>query len=123
MKKILLVDDEKVIRDLFSELLEIEFKIEEIDHAEDGIVARTKSLNTKYDLIILDHMMPRLDGSTFLEMLRNTENINQKTPVVMVTANLPTLTSNMETLNNTLYLTKPVNFDKLKRFINMATNK
>ncbi len=121
MKKILLVDDEKVIRDLFSELLEIEFKVEEIDQAEDGIVARTKTLTNKYDLIILDHMMPRLDGSTFLEMLRNTENINRETPVVMVTANLPTLTSNMETLNNTLYLTKPVNFEKLKRFINMAT--
>lgn len=78
--KILVVDDEERIRRLLKMYLEIEeFVVEE---AEDGMSALSKALNTDYDVILLDLMMPGKDGMEVCKELRE----KKTTPVIMLTA-------------------------------------
>ena len=58
--KILVVDDEKLIREVIKEYLVLEdYKV---DEAEDGNEAVEKTKSNDYDLIIMDIMMPNKDG-------------------------------------------------------------
>ena len=59
-----------------------------IDTAFNGDEAIELTKKYKYDIILLDHMMPDKDGiETLKEMKQDPENINKETPVVMLTAN------------------------------------
>jgi len=80
MKKILVADDEDILRILISDTLEDDFEIEE---AEDGKEALEKIRENDYDLIILDYMMPYLTGLEVLEQIRKDQNA---TRVLMLTA-------------------------------------
>lgn len=77
---VLIVDDDKDIR----EIIEIYLMNENIDFisAKDGIDALDKLENNKVDLILLDIMMPRLDGIKACLKIR-TDN---KTPIIMISA-------------------------------------
>ncbi|GGC86987.1 DNA-binding response regulator [Thalassobacillus devorans] len=78
--RVLVVDDEERIRRLIRMYLEREnFEVEE---AEDGDEALTKSLNNDYDVILLDIMMPGKDGIEVCKDLRE----KKATPVLMLTA-------------------------------------
>lgn len=78
--KILVVDDEERIRRLIRMYLEREeFEVEE---AEDGNEALEMALNNNYDVILLDVMMPEMDGIEVCEALRK----EKTTPVIMLTA-------------------------------------
>ena len=79
-KKILVVDDEKPIVDLISFNLKKEGH--EIIEANDGEDGYNKALNEKPDLILLDVMLPKMDGFTVCRKLR--EKI--ATPIIMITA-------------------------------------
>jgi len=65
--KILIVDDEPVIRDILTEFLSIEGY--EIDSAEDGLEAKEKILSGKYNVILSDLKMPNLDGMQLLQFI------------------------------------------------------
>lgn len=79
-KTVLVVDDEERIRRLIRMYLERdEFIVEE---AENGEVALEKALKKDYDVILLDVMMPVMDGIQMCEELRQEKN----TPVIMLTA-------------------------------------
>lgn len=78
--KILLVDDEERIRRLLKMYLKREnYAIEE---AEDGIEALEKALANDYDVILLDLMMPGIDGIEVCRCLRE----KKSTPVIILTA-------------------------------------
>jgi DNA-binding response OmpR family regulator len=66
MSKILLVEDEKVLRDAFMILLDSQDKYD-VDVATNGKEALEHCKKCEYDLILLDLMMPILDGVGFLE--------------------------------------------------------
>jgi len=55
-----MVDDEELIRDLIKEYTSLEDFI--IDEAEDGAIALTLFEKNTYDIVILDVMMPKMDG-------------------------------------------------------------
>ncbi|GEN31841.1 two-component system response regulator ResD [Cerasibacillus quisquiliarum] len=77
---ILVVDDEERIRRLLKMYLEREDFI--IDEAENGQEALELALKNDYDLILLDIMMPEMDGIDVCQELRKEKN----TPVIMLTA-------------------------------------
>lgn len=78
--RILVVDDEERIRRLLKMYLEKEgFAIEE---AEDGEVALRKAIGEQFDLIMLDVMLPRIDGIEVCARLRQVKTI----PVIILTA-------------------------------------
>lgn len=78
--KILVVDDEERIRRLLKMYLERENFL--IDEAEEGNEALQKALKNYYDLIILDLMLPGIDGIEVCRRLRE----KKATPVIMLTA-------------------------------------
>ncbi len=79
-KKLLIVDDEKNIRNVINEYAR--FEGYETDEAEDGMQAVEKCRSNNYDLIIMDIMMPRLDGFSAVKEIRKTKQI----PVIMLSA-------------------------------------
>tara|TARA_B100000579_G_scaffold393022_1_gene369359 strand:- start:177 stop:872 length:696 start_codon:yes stop_codon:yes gene_type:complete len=82
-EKILIVDDEKDIRDLISYNLKKEgFKIKT---AVDGREALEK-IDQSYDLVILDVMMPNLDGFEFCKRIKSSELIYKNIPIIFLTA-------------------------------------
>ena len=71
--KILIVDDEKLIRDVIKTYAEEEnFECLE---AENGLEALDIINKQNIDLIVLDIMMPKMDGMSFLETLKKEKNI------------------------------------------------
>jgi DNA-binding response OmpR family regulator len=80
MKKILLVEDEKKIRWLVKDYLEENNY--EVDEAENGEVAFDMFYNGKYDLVITDIMMPKMNGIDLVKEIR----MFSKIPIIMLTA-------------------------------------
>ncbi len=80
MSKILIIDDEKGIRDILTDMLETEGY--QTEYALGGISGLEMVETKTYDLIILDVMMPDLDGWRVLKEIRGINN----TPVIMLTA-------------------------------------
>ncbi|MEE3893744.1 response regulator transcription factor [Priestia megaterium] len=79
-QRLLLVDDEDRIRRLLKMYLEKEGYI--IEEAADGHEAIEKALHIEYDLIVLDLMMPGIDGIEVCKQIRE----KKATPIIMLTA-------------------------------------
>lgn len=81
MKRILIVDDDDEIREL------LEFDVAQsgyfVDTASDGKDGLTKALNNSYDLIILDVMMPKMNG---FDVCKNIRQAKLSIPILMLTA-------------------------------------
>ena len=80
MSKLLIVDDEFRIRELIKKYALYEGH--EVDEAQDGKEAVMKCRNNTYDLIVMDIMMPELDGFGAVEQIRKFCN----TPIIMLSA-------------------------------------
>lgn len=80
MAHILIVDDEMNIRKVVREYAE--FEGYEVTEAENGMEAVNFCHDNDYDLIIMDVMMPRLDGYSACKEIHKTKNI----PVIMLSA-------------------------------------
>ncbi|MBT9253047.1 MAG: response regulator transcription factor [Brockia lithotrophica] len=80
--RFLIVDDEERIRRLLRMYLEREPYRVVIDEAQDGLEALRKALENDYDLIILDLMLPGMDGLEVAQHLRQ----KKRTPILMLTA-------------------------------------
>lgn len=80
MQRILVVDDEKMIRNVIKEYAE--FDGFEVTEAEDGMEAVEICRKEDFDLIVMDIMMPRLDGYSAIKEIRKTKQI----PVIMLSA-------------------------------------
>ena len=83
--KILAVDDTKLNLSLIQKLLvKKEIIVKTIDNGQDCLEDCAKN---KYDMILLDHMMPEMDGVEVFKRLRQEDGLNKDTPVIMLTAN------------------------------------
>lgn len=109
MKQILVVEDDRDI----AQLLEMHLKDMgcEVTVAEDGNQGYTRVLNNRYDLIILDVMMPGMDGFELCKKIRNNDDY---TPVLMLTARSAELDRVLGLeLGADDYLTKPFSIREL----------
>ncbi len=78
--KILIVDDEKLIRDVIREYaLNESFETEEAENGKEALEIIEKE---NIDLVVLDVMMPKMDGLTFLKEMKKIKNI----PVIILSA-------------------------------------
>lgn len=80
MEKLLVVDDEAKIREVIREYAE--FNSYEVEEAEDGMEAVRLVKKNDYDLIILDIMMPKLDGFSTCKEIKKIKDI----PIIMLSA-------------------------------------
>lgn len=80
MYRVLIVEDDSQIRQVIGDYFARRDKIA-LDFAEDGNIGLTKFLNESYDLIVLDIMMPGLDGFELCRIIRKKSDV----PVVFLT--------------------------------------
>jgi two-component system OmpR family response regulator len=112
--KILVVDDEDGIRDLISDALSIGGF--EVENSPDGLQALKTIRDHRFDLLILDVNMPKMDGFALLEKLR-TDGID--TPVIMLSARGQKVDINQGLrLGADDYMTKPFGLEELSLRIN-----
>jgi len=109
MTKILIIDDEKPIRNTLREILEYE-KFQ-VDDAEEGIQGLELLKTTDYDVVLCDIKMPKMDGTEVLEQILE---MKPNTSVVMISGH-----GNIETAVDALkkgafdYIAKPLDLNRL----------
>lgn len=107
--KILIVEDEHKIANLIKQGLEQERFV--VDVAYDGTAGYDFASSEHYDVIVLDRLLPGIDGLTICKKLREDKN---HTPIIMLTAK-GQVGDKIEGLNSGAddYLTKPFAFEEL----------
>lgn len=113
---ILLVDDDRVHRTMLRTLLSSWGA--KVDEAEDGARAIALCREKPYDLILMDVLMPEVDGITALQAIKS---YNPSIPVLIMTA-FSNVESAVEAIKSGAYdyLTKPLDFDVLKLTLGRA---
>ncbi len=113
--KVLVVDDNKMNLKVVEALLK-RSKIQ-LDFATGGNECFNMTKEKKYDLILMDHMMPEPDGVQTLHMIRDDkDNVNLSTPVVVLTANaIEGMREQYLAEGFDNFLSKPINFAELEK--------
>ena len=108
---VLIVEDNRNISEMVGEYLE--GRGFEVDYAQDGLDGYRLASENSYDVIVLDLMLPRLDGIEVCRRLRN--DARKSTPVLMLTAR-DTLDEKLTGLSSGAddYLTKPFAIQELE---------
>ena len=85
MAKILVIDDERAIRNTLKEILEFEGYTVEV--AENGRIGLERALSNAFDLIFTDIKMPEMDGMEFLQAYREgmAQQNSEEAPIVVIT--------------------------------------
>lgn len=118
-KRILLVEDEKDL--VYAVTLQLEASNYEVIPAYDGKEALDKARKVKPDLIILDLMLPKIDGYKVCRMLKFDQKY-RKIPIIMFTARAQESDKKLgEEVGADAYITKPfepqVLLKKIKEFL------
>ena len=117
--RILVVEDEKHLNRIISEAVEDEGY--SVDSCYNGVEALEYLACADYDVIILDIMMPKMDG---LELVRRLRSEGNNTPVLFLTAR-DAVADRVEGLESggDYYLTKPFDFQELMAVVRVMTRK
>jgi DNA-binding NtrC family response regulator len=114
MAKILVIDDERAIRNTLKDILEFEGYT--VDVAENGRIGLEMALAAKYDLIYTDIKMPEMDGMEMMQAYRKTTNELglEEAPVVMITGH-GTVETAVDALKSGAYdfIVKPLDLNRL----------
>ncbi len=119
MSKILVIDDERSIRNTLKDILEYEKY--SVDLAEDGIKGIEKVKGNGFDVVLCDIKMPGMDG---IEVLEQLVQISPDTPVVMISGH-----GNIDTAVESIkkgafdYIEKPLDLNRLLITIRNAMDK
>ena len=117
--KVLVVDDNNTNLIVVKAFLK-DTKLQ-LDLSTSGKEAFQKCCNQKYDLILMDHMMPECDGIEAMHLIKEkSESLNSSTPIIILTANASKdseIGYIQEGFDN--YLSKPVDSDKLVKMVRM----
>jgi len=119
MSKILVIDDEKAIRNTLKEVLE--YEKHEVDLAEDGPTGIDLFSNNTYDIVLCDIKMQKMDG---IEVLEKLMSISTVIPVVMISGH-GNIDTAVEAIKKGAYdfLEKPLDLNRLLITIRNAMDK
>ncbi len=119
MSKILVIDDERSIRNTLKDILEYEKY--EVDLAEDGKKGLAMVKQTEYDIILCDIKMPGMDG---IEVLEQLGPLATETPVVMISGH-GNIDTAVESIKKGAYdfIEKPLDLNRLLITIRNAMDK
>jgi DNA-binding NtrC family response regulator len=118
MPKILIIEDEDAIRRVLKKILLEEEQNYTVEEAEDGLLGIELIKKNKYDLILCDIKMPKMDG---LEVLSACQKLNPDLPVVMISGH-----GDLETAVETMrmgafdYISKPPDLNRLLNTVRIA---
>lgn len=119
MKKVLVVDDAATVRMYHRKILnDAGFQV---DEALNGLEALEKAFKDEYDLYIVDINMPKLDGYSFVEKLRNMESIKQSPVIVVSTESEEKDKEKAYEVGANFYIVKPVKPDELVKYAKIFT--
>jgi DNA-binding NtrC family response regulator len=115
-KKILVVDDEKIVGDMAKIILQNEGY--EVDTFIDSVLALDAIRDKRYDLVVTDLMMENVSG---MDILREVNQLYPDTKVIMLTA-YATLDATIEAIRERIFdfFPKPVKIEELKRSVKKA---
>ena len=119
MNKILIIDDQKPIRNALREILE--FEKYDVDEASEGRMALKMIKNYPYDLIFCDIKMPQIDG---IELLKKVTELKFLNPIIMISGH-----GDIETAVQTLklgaydYIEKPLDLNRVLTSVKNAFDK
>ena len=106
--RVLTVDDNVRILELYEELLKKDTAIEHVGRAEDGVEAVKKIKELQPDVVLLDIIMPKLDGIGVLEQIRKDTELTKQPHVIVVTAiGQERVTESVFALGASYYIMKP----------------
>jgi CheY-like chemotaxis protein len=115
-KKVLVIDDEPAIRKLIKVILEGEgYRILGLDASRKAPASVQEG---KPDLIILDLMMPEVDGYEILEMLKKDPETRDIPVIVLTVRSLPEDREKARSLGADMYITKPFEPSDLIKAVN-----
>lgn len=122
-RKVLVVDDEGMMRKIIRRILEKNFDVDVVEAANPRQGFSILEHQDLPDLILLDMLMPMMNGLTMLKYIRNQEN-TKDIPVIIVTALAePDLVRALMELDIVDYIKKPIDSEilteKVGRFFNM----
>ena len=118
MPKILIIEDEDAIRRVLKKILLEEEQNYTVEEAEDGLLGIELIKKNKYDLILCDIKMPKMDG---LEVLSACQKLNPDLPVVMISGH-----GDLETAVEIMrmgafdYISKPPDLNRLLNTVRIA---
>jgi DNA-binding NtrC family response regulator len=115
-KKILVVDDEKIVCDMARIILQKEGY--EVDTFTDSVLALDAIRDRSYDLVVTDLKMENVSG---MDILREVNHLYPETKVIMLTA-YATLDATIEAIRERIYdfFPKPVKIEELKNSVKRA---
>lgn len=119
MSKILVIDDEKAIRNTLKDVLE--YEKHEVDLAEDGASGIEMFATNTYDIVLCDIKMQKMDG---IEVLQKITEISTVTPLIMISGH-GNIDTAVEAIKKGAYdfLEKPLDLNRLLITIRNATDK
>jgi two-component system nitrogen regulation response regulator NtrX len=119
MSKILVIDDERAIRNTLKEVLE--YEKHEVDLTEDGPKGIEMFSTNSYDIVLCDIKMAKMDG---IEVLGKLTEISSDTPVIMISGH-GNIDTAVESIKKGAYdfLEKPLDLNRLLITIRNATDK
>ena len=112
--KVLLADDSKDFCDVVASYLEKQEDIASVSLAYDGVEAYNKISEERPDVVILDGIMPKLDGIGVLEKINGDKNLEKKPICIMLSAmTQEKVTQRALNLGAEYYMAKPFDMDSL----------
>ena len=117
--KLLVIDDERSIRNTLKEILE--FEGHTVDVAEDGRAGLEMAMQKKYDAVFCDIKMPNMDGIEFLEKF---SDASLEEPVIMISGH-GTIDAAVECIKKGAYdfIQKPLDLNRILITLKNATEK
>ena len=121
-KKILYVDDNKMMLSLFTKQLGRDYNITLVDTFDNAKTVIDILKQKSYDLIIADDMMPEMSGTELMKTLKSDPDFT--TPIVVLTGNDQIANPREHYLNEGFdeFIAKPINSAELERVLDLFLN-